>query len=252
MEQLADRMIDLRGAVRAVNEESRAALVAALPADEGRKLEKAALLAAYGRVYRPTRAERSFETALELEDLTPDARKAVEDLQALYATEIEAMNQRIAQTLRKSEPERLKEEAVRASGLLNGGARFFDGQNPDPADPLFEKRGEMADAYVKRLAALLTPEQAEKLPKGSGRDDGRRQGPFGTWTIADMPEEARAAAKAADKDGNGVLEGDERRQMFQNMRPDGAGPDAGGGNGQQGGGRGGRRGQQQGAPGTTG
>ena len=45
--------------------------------------------------------------------------------------------------------------------------------------------------------------------------------------------------------GNGVIEGDERRQMFQGMRPDGATPDAGGGNGQQGGGRGGRGGQQQ-------
>jgi len=92
----------------------------------------------------------------------------------------------------------------------------------------------------------------EKLPKGNSREDGRRQGPFGSWTISEMPEEARAAAKAADKDGNGVIEGDERRQMFQGMRPDGANPDAGGGNGQQGGGRGGRGGQQQGAPATGG
>ena len=252
MEQLADRMIDLRSAVRTVNEESRTALVAALPPDEGKKLEKAALAAAYGRVYRPTKAERSFAAAIELQDLTPDVRKAVEDLSVLYGTEIDAMNQRIAQTMRKSEPERLKQEAVRASGLLNGGSRFFDAQPEDPTEPLLEKRSEMTDNYVKRLAALLTPEQVEKLPKGSSRDDGRRQGPFGSWTISEMPEEARAAAKAADKDGNGVIEGDERRQMFQSMRPDGAAPDAGGGNGQQGGGRGGRGGQQQGAPATGG
>ena len=249
MEQLADRMIDLRSAVRAVNEESRTALVAALPPDEGRKLEKAALAAAYGRVYRPTKAERSFTAALELQDLTPDVRKAVEELSVLYGTEIDAMNQRIAQAIRKGEPEQLKQEAVRATSLLSGGAPGFDGPQNDAADALLEKRGEMGDGYVKRLAALLTPEQAEKLPKGSGRDDGRRQGPFGSWTISEMPEEVRAAAKTADKDGNGVLEGEERRQFFQSMRPqDGAqggqgGPpqDQGGGNG-----RGGQRGRQRG------
>ncbi|MFM7810120.1 MAG: hypothetical protein ACKPEA_19660, partial [Planctomycetota bacterium] len=224
MEQLADRMIDLRNGVRRVNEESRAAIVAALPADEGKKVEKAALEVAYGRVYRATRTDRAFKAALELPDLSPDARKAIEELQAAYALEIEAMNQRIAQTIRKSEPDALKQEAVRAAGLLNGGARFFDGQPEDPADALYEKRGDMGDGYVKRMSALLTPEQAEKLPKGSGRDDGRRQGPFGSWTIADMPEDVRAAAKTADKDGNGVLEGDERREFFRGMRP----PDAGG------------------------
>ncbi len=249
MEQLADRMIDLRNGVRSVNEESRAAIVAALPADEGRKVERAALEAAYGRVYRATRTDRSFKAALELPDLSDEARKAVEDLQAVYATEIDAMNQRIAQAIRKGEPEQLKQEAVRATSLLSGGAPGFDGPQNDAADALLEKRGEMGDGYVKRLAALLTPEQAEKLPKGSGRDDGRRQGPFGSWTISEMPEEVRAAAKTADKDGNGVLEGEERRQFFQSMRPqDGAqggqgGPpqDQGGGNG-----RGGQRGRQRG------
>jgi hypothetical protein len=237
MEQLADRMIDLRNGVRRVNEESRAAIVAALPADEGKKVEKAALEAAYGRVYRATRADRAFKAALDLPDLSPDARKAITELQAAYALEIDAMNQRIAQTIRKSEPEQMKQEAVRAAGLLNGGGRFFDGPPQDATDALFEKRGDMGDGYVKRLTALLTPEQADKLPKGSGRDDGRRQGPFGSWTIAEMPEEVRAAAKAADKDGNGVLEGEERRQ-FQSMRPPDGGPGGPGGDQpQQGGGR---------------
>jgi hypothetical protein len=49
-----------------------------------------------------------------------------------------------------------------------------------------------------------------------------------------MPEEARAAAKAADKDGNGVIEGDERRELFRSMRPPEAG-NQGGGNGGGGG-----------------
>ena len=247
MERLADRMIDLRNGVRAVNEDSRAAIVAALPAEDGRKVEKAALEAAYGRVYRASRADRAFKAALELPDLSDEARKAIEELQALYAAEIDAMNDRIAQAIRKSEPEQLKQEAVRATGLLNGGGgAFFGGPQNDAADALLEKRGETGDGFVKRLASLLTPEQAEKLPKGSGRDDGRRQGPFGSWTISEMPEDVRAAAKAADKDGNGVLEGEERRQFFQAMRPPEGGGQGGATQGnpsedQGGNGRGGRR-----------
>jgi hypothetical protein len=241
MEQLADRMIDLRNGVRTVNEESRTAIVAALPSEEGKRVERAALEAAYGRVYRPTRADRAFTAALEMEDLGPDVRQAIDDLRTVYANEIDSMNQRIAQSIRKSEPERLKQDAVRASGLLNGGGgAFFGGGPEDPSDALFEKRGEMTDNYVKRLAALLTPEQAAKLPRGTGRDDGRRQGPFGSWTISEMPEEARATAKAADKDGNGIIEGDERRELFRSMRPpdegQGGGGDAGGGRGGTGGG----------------
>jgi hypothetical protein len=230
MENLAERMIDLRNAVRAVNEESRTAIVAALSPEDGKRVERAALEAAYGRVYRATRADRAFAAALEMEDLTPDVRASIQDLQVLYGAEIESMNQRIAQSIRKSEPERMKQEAVRASGLLSGGGgAFFGGQAEDPADALLEKRGETTDNYVKRLSALLTPEQAAKLPRGTGRDDGRRQGPFGSWTISEMPEESRAAAKAADKDGNGIIEGDERRELFRAMRPDGA--QGGGGNG---------------------
>jgi hypothetical protein len=235
MEQLAERMIDLRNAVRNVHESFRTQLVAGLPPEEGQRLERAALLAAYARVYRATRAERAFEVALKLPDLTADQRKAVEDLVSVYGTEVQGVNQRITASIRKSEPDRMKQEAVRASGLLNGASRFFDGPPEDPAESLFEKRGELTDSYVKRLSALLTPEQVAQLPKGSGRDDGRRQGPFGTWTIADMPEDVRAQAKAADKDGNGIIEGDERRELFRAMRP----PEDGASQGDQG--RNGRR-----------
>ena len=61
-----------------------------------------------------------------------------------------------------------------------------------------------------------------------------------------MPEENRAMAKAADKDGNGIIEGDERREMFRAMRP----ADAGGNGGDQGGG-GRQRGNQGGNQGAA-
>ena len=54
-----------------------------------------------------------------------------------------------------------------------------------------------------------------------------------------MPEENRAMAKGVDKDGNGIIEGDERREMFRAMRPADTGGNGGGGQG--GGNTGGRQ-----------
>ncbi len=241
IEALAAKGIDLRNAVRDANEQSRVAIAGALPPEEAQRFTQAALAAGYSRVYRPTRAERAFDKALKLEDLSPDTREAIVQMQTAMMAELVAVNEKIAQTIRKAEPAQLKEEAVRAAGLLNGGApRMFGPGDPDVADEMLSKRGEMTDKYVERLKSMLTAEQAAQLPKGTGRDDGRRQGPFDSWVVAEMPEEVRAQAKAADKDGNGVLEGNERTEFLRAMRPNNGGPGgpAGGGGGRQRGGDG--------------
>ena len=252
LEELASKGVDLRNAVRNVNEQYRTAIAGVLPPEEAKRFTQAALASGFARVYRPTRAERAFEKGLSLEGLSPETLTAISEMQIAMMAELVGMNEKIAQTIRKAEPVQLKEEAVRSAGLLNGGAsRMFGRNDPDVADEMLSKRGDMTDKYVERLKALLTAEQIALLPKGTGRDDGRNQGPFGSWTIANMPEENRAMAKAADKDGNGIIEGDERREMFRAMRP----ADTGGNGGGQGGGNSGgrQRGNQGGgAPTNTG
>ena len=251
LEELASKGVDLRNAVRNVNEQYRTTIAGVLPPEEAKRFTQAALASGFARVYRPTRAERAFEKALSLADLSPDTLAAISEMQIAMMTELVGMNEKIAQTIRKAEPVRLKEEAVRSAGLLNGGAsRMFGRNDPDIADEMLSKRGDMTDKYVERLKALLTAEQIALLPKGTGRDDGRNQGPFGSWTIANMPEENRAMAKAADKDGNGIIEGDERREMFRAMRPADNGGNGGGNSGDQGaGGR--QRGTQGGNQGAA-
>ena len=190
---------------------------------------------------------------MAIEGLTSEIKTAITEMRAAMLLELVAMNEKIAQTIRKGEPARLQEEAVRSAGLLNGGAsRMFGRNDPDIADEMLSKRGDMTDKYVERLKSLLTTEQIAMLPKGTSRDDGRNQGPFGSWTISDMPEENRAMAKAVDKDGNGILEDEERRELFRSMRPADAG---GNGGGQTGGNSAGRQsGGNQGAaaPANTG
>jgi hypothetical protein len=254
LEDLASKGVDLRNAVRNVNEQYRTAIAGALPPEEAKRFTQAALASGFARVYRPTRAERAFEKALSLEGMSPETLTAIGEMQIAMMAELVGMNEKIAQTIRKAEPVQLKEEAVRSAGLLNGGAsRMFGRNDPDVADEMLSKRGDMTDKYVERLKALLTAEQIALLPKGTGRDDGRNQGPFGSWTIANMPEENRAMAKGVDKDGNGIIEGDERREMFRAMRPADAGGNGGGQGGGNAGGQGGgnsggrQRGDNQGA-----
>ena len=258
LEELASKGVDLRNAVRNVNEQYRTAIAGVFPPEEAKRFTQAALASGFARVYRPTRAERAFEKALSLEGLSPETLTAISEMQIAMMVELVGMNEKIAQTIRKAEPVQLKEEAVRSAGLLNGGAsRMFGRNDPDVADEMLSKRGDMTDKYVERLKALLTAEQIALLPKGTGRDDGRNQGPFGSWTIANMPEENRAMAKAADKDGNGIIEGDERREMFRAMRPADAGGNGGANGGGQGGGgrqrgtQGGNQGGNQGAAAPT-
>ncbi len=237
LEELASKGIDLRNSVRNVNEQYRVAIAGLLPSQEAARFTQAALASGFARVYRPTRAQRAFEKALSLEGLSPETLTAINEMQIAMMAELIGMNEKIAQTIRKAEPMQLKEQAVRAAGLLNGGAgRMFGRNDPDVADDLLSKRGDMTDKYVERLKALLTVEQIAMLPQGTGRDDGRNQGPFGSWTIANMPEENRAMAKSADKDGNGIIEGDERGEMFRSMRPADDGGQRGGQGASQGGG----------------
>ena len=254
LEDLASKSVDLRNAVRNVNEQYRTAIAGVLPPEEAKRFTQAALASGFARVYRPTRSERAFEKALSLEGLTPDTLTAISEMQIAMMLELVGMNEKIAQTIRKAEPIQLKEEAVRAAGLLNGGAsRMFGRNDPDIADEMLSKRGDMTDKYIERLKALLTAEQIALLPKGTGRDDGRNQRPFGSWTIANMPEENRSMAKAADKDGNGIIEGDERRELFRAMRPADAGGNGGGNGGDQGAGgrQRGTQGDNQGAAAPT-
>ncbi|MCE9618293.1 MAG: hypothetical protein K8R92_00080 [Planctomycetes bacterium] len=251
IEQIASKGIDLRNNVRDTNEQFRTAVAGALPPEEAQRFTKAALAAGFGRVYRPTRAERAFDKALTFEDLNPDTKAAIAEMQTAMMAEIVGMNEKIAQAIRKNEPTQLQEEAVRSAGLLNGGAgRMFGRNDPDVADEMLSKRGTMTDKYVERLKSLLTAEQVAQLPKGNGREDGRQRGPFGSWTIADMPEENRAMAKSVDKDGNGIIEGDERGELFRQMRPNDGGP--GGPGGGPGGAQGGRQGGGQGGGGQGG
>jgi hypothetical protein len=241
-ERIMARQIELRTAVRNINDEFRLTMVSALGESEwAGKLNEAALAAGYDRIYRATTTGRSFERALEFTDLTDEVRKSIVELQVAYLSEMGLRNRDILAILQRSEPERQTEEATRfvsmMAGVINGDMSFmggrggpFGGDRPeDPVREALDKRQEVSEGYLERLKNLLTPEQVAELPRREGRGGGGGMARM----LENMPEEARAELmKRYDKNGDGQLDEAEREEAFRGFREQFGG--GGGGGGQRG------------------
>ena len=259
--RIIERQVKHRTAVRDVNDEFRTTFVAALgEAPEAKMLESAILAEAYERVYRTTSTRRAFDAAMAMEGLDPLVRDGVVNLEQGYGVELNDMNRDLYDTIRKEEPSRTTRDAQRFVGFvtaamsgdfsaMGGGMGGFGGMfgrgddAPDPVREGFDKREKLEDGYLERLKLLLTPEQFATLPKP---ERGGRGGPGGGMTamLDRLPaDQKEAILKAADKNGNGQIDDDERGDAFRAMRElggfGGRGGDQGGGGRGPGAGQGG-------------
>jgi hypothetical protein len=252
--RIIERQVDFRTAVRDVNDEYRTAFVSALgEMPEAKLLEDTILAEAYERVYRATNTRRAFDAALKMEGVEPGVLESIVALDQSYGVELSGLNRQLYETLRKEEPARTARDAQRFVGMvtaaMNGdfsamgmgggmGGMFGRGdEGPDPVREAFDKREKVEDSYADRLKALLTPEQFEALPKPQrgGRGGAGGGGPGGGMSamLERLPADQREAIlKAADKNGNGQIDDDERGDAFRAMRELGG---FGGGRGGQGG-----------------
>ena len=247
-----ERQMQVRRALRDVNDLYRGQLVAALgETDESKALDRAILEAGYERVYSEMPTERAFDVAIALDGLDADVLEGVLGLQAAFEAELASRNAQLLGLTRRYEPEQQLEEAERfvsaISGMLAGGGfnpggfGDFGGREDDPMGEAMDARRELDRSYRERLESLLTPEQIEQLP---ATRRGRGGGQF-----AQMREQA---LERFDKDGDGELSSEERREMMETIRSEG-GFGGRGGRGGQGGGEGGRGGRGgQGGPGGRG
>lgn len=262
--QAVDRQIAARKAVRDVNVAFIEQISVAMPADEGAKFANAARAQAFRRVYREDQAARAFSAALAMEGIDPKNADALRQMQQAYQQEISGWNSRLVLAISKEEPTQRRAEIERIVGMMSGtrgmmfGPGFGGNDGPNPVNDLFDQRAAFVNATVERIKSMLTPEQIAALPRG--REPGGNQ-PWGTGRIEDMPEQFRARAAEFDKNKDGMIDEEERRELFRSMRGgggQGGGDGQGGGGrggdgqggGQGGGGRGGRGGNGQGGPGA--
>ena len=244
-----ERQMQARTALRDVNELYRARLVAELgDSSDAKSLNQAILESGFERIYQSTPTARAFAAALGIDGLDASVLEAVLATQAAFEAEMAARNDQLLALTKRFEPQQQLDEAERfvaaVSGMMAGGGFNPGGFGPGPENPMresMETRGELDRQYRERLEALLTPEQVEQLPSTR-----RGRGGAGGGQFAEMREQA---LQRFDKDGDGELSQEERREMMEAFRQEGfPGRGQGGGGGGQGGGRGqGGRGQGQGS-----
>ena len=244
-----ERQMQARTALRDVNELYRARLVAELgDSSDAKSLNQAILESGFERIYQPTPTARAFAAAIGIDGLDASVLEAVLATQAAFEAEMAGRNEQLLALTKRFEPQQQLDEAERfvaaVSGMMAGGGFNPGGFGPGPENPMresMETRGELDRQYRERLEALLTPEQVEQLPSTR-----RGRGGAGGGQFAEMREQA---LQRFDKDGDGELSQEERREMMETFRQEGfPGRGQGGGGGGQGGGRGqGGRGQGQGS-----
>ncbi len=159
--EVAQRQVELRKAVRDVNEQYTLAIAAALPTGIGDQFVRTIRQRTYPRVFRVTPAERTLKAAEKLEDISEETREAVIELQQLYQTELESFNEQLVQMIRDHKPAEIKHKVEQASARLSGAVPQ---QLVDPTRDEFIKRREVGNRYIDQLKALLTPEQFASLP----------------------------------------------------------------------------------------
>lgn len=162
---VAQGQVELREAVRNVNERYVEILAAALPAESSEQFLQTIREKTYPRIYRPTQADRVFKAALLIPDLSPETKDAIQEVYTQYLSELDTFNARLVEMVRTHEPKEIRNKVEMASARLSGGQieRLVD-----PTREAYGERRDMAQRYVDQLRSLLTPEQFSKLP-GSRR-----------------------------------------------------------------------------------
>ncbi|MEE8138401.1 MAG: hypothetical protein V3T81_05960 [Thermoanaerobaculia bacterium] len=163
--RVAQRQVELRKAVRDINEEYANAVAEALPEELGDEFLTKVREKTYVRIFRKTQLQRLFDAAERINSLEPETLEAVKALHQLYVNELNAFNERLIEATRRYEPENLKNKAALAASQSAGRRPQ---SLPDPLVDEFAKRRELDVRYIEQLKALLTSEQFATLP-GSGR-----------------------------------------------------------------------------------
>ncbi len=164
-----ERAADLRVRVRDTNDQYAEELAFAAGDDEaGEEFRRAFRSAAYPRVYRTTFAQRVFDKALQLEDLDPDIRAAIQSMYDAYLAELNIVNDKIRTAIRRHQPAEPKEMLEHMAAQFAGedeAAFMVPGMHGGPIGEAMAARTALDDRHVEQLHHLLTEQQIEELPK---------------------------------------------------------------------------------------
>jgi hypothetical protein len=228
--------------VRDINDNAIENIVLLLPVDKSIEFDAFAKERGYPRIFRPTRTDRAFEAAMELEDLEVDILQAIVDLYDSLQIEMAFANEQVLEATHRWEAQEQIDRMSRWSQRMTGGSS----ERPEsPIQKAEEDRRTIEENYLEQLRMLLTPEQIEALGGLESRQQRRENGNRDWSNRGDREGQGGGSQEMRqqfmnrfDSDGDGRISESEReaiREHFQN----GGGRDFGGGQG--GGSRGGGR-----------
>ena len=173
-----ERLMALRVAVRAAQDQGIVAIRDSLGADYGKKFEQRALRRAFPQVYGPDPVTPLFEAALALPDLTPDQKTKLGEIRGRFDTELGALRVRYADAVRTSEP---KEPRRRAEALAmkaaGGNPKFNDAPE---VDAIKLEQQELFTRFRAAIAEVLNDAQKELVPgfgkPGANLPEGQKYG----------------------------------------------------------------------------
>jgi len=231
----------LAESVRDINDSAVDNIILLLPEEAGTVFNATAKERGYPRIFRPTRTDRSYKAAMELEELEPDILQAIIELYDAMQFEIIYANELILEATHRWESQEQLDRMNRFAARMTGGSS----ERPEsPIQIAEEGKRAIEDNYLEQLRMLLTEEQIEALgglqkreersrdrnERGGDRENRNHdRGPGGQG-------DREAFMNQFDKDGDGNLSESERDAIRDHFRNGGGGQ--GGNNGSQGSGGG--------------
>lgn len=160
--------------LRDVNQRFAAQLGGMMDEPARAEFDKMVREASFPNVYRRSYAGRAFDRALGFDDLTDEQRAQLEAFREQYERELVGVNDRWASAV--------EESGGGGSQMILGGGNMviqMGGESTDDAVRQARKAREDLDSrFYDRVAQLMTPEQAERLPR-------KRRGPVDGFFSAD-------------------------------------------------------------------
>lgn len=159
-----DRQIQLRLAIRNVNDRYIDRIAENLPSEHRDEFRAAALERGYPRVYRPIPAVRVFNEAMELDELDSEQVSEIRSLRDAMMDELVEINRDLHQGLREHEPKAMRNQAEIMAARQND--EQID-RLTDPNIAKYRNRNQRASHYMDRLREIITYERFAGLSGAS-------------------------------------------------------------------------------------
>ena len=233
----------LAEAIREINDNAVENIVLLLPDEVGTEFNSFAKERGYPRIFRPTRTDRAYKAAMELEGLEPDILQAINELYVALQSEMVYANEQILSATHRWEAQEQLDRMNRFAQRMTGGTSE---RAESPIQKAEDSKRVIEENYLEQLRMLLTDEQIEALGglqsrSERNRDWGERGGGDRDNRDRDRGGQGNREAfmKQFDTDGDGNLSDSEREAIRDHFRNGGEGGRGGQGgtNGGQGGGR---------------